>query len=156
MAPLLDSKLECLCSADGERVCPRPPAKRRDWHTPSEGWIFPWRCFAGLKTLSLCFLTVSPSLFCFFDFSSSLLLGLPSIKETGIQNLIRYLFWGTSLTSSRSAHSPIQVSSLPQHLISWILWPVVWWAKRRCIVLYCSQLFIPLPPSQRTFQPLWF
>ena len=63
-----------------------------------------------------------------FDFSSSLLLSLWSIKEPGIQTPIRWWFWGTSLPSSQSASSPIKVSSLPQHLVSWIHWPIMWWA----------------------------
>jgi len=38
-----------------------------------------------------------------FDFSSSLLLSLWSIKGHGIQAPIRWLFWGVSLPSSQSA-----------------------------------------------------
>ena len=34
-APLLDCKLKCLCSANGEMVCPCLPLNRRDY-TPSE------------------------------------------------------------------------------------------------------------------------
>ena len=49
------------------------------------------------------------SLFCFFDFSSWLLLSLWSIKEPGIQTQIRWLFWGASLPSSRSAGFPNKV-----------------------------------------------
>ena len=63
-APLLDSKLKCLCSVPGERVCSCPSVSRRDEHIPSKGWPFPWRCFARLKILSLYFSTASRSLFC--------------------------------------------------------------------------------------------
>ena len=62
-APLLDCKLKCLCSANGEMVCPCLPLNRRDY-TPSEVWTFSSRCFARLKMLSLYFPTASPSLFC--------------------------------------------------------------------------------------------
>ena len=64
------------------------------------------------------FLSILP-----FDFSSSLLLTLWSIKEPGIQTLIRSLFWDASLPFSRSACSQIKVSSLPRHLASPIHWP---------------------------------
>ena len=68
----------------------------------SKGWPFPWRCSARLKTLSLYFPTASRSLVLPFDFSSSLLLSLWDIKESGIQTQIRWLFWGTSLLFSWS------------------------------------------------------
>ena len=77
-----------------------------------------WRPFHFTSPLPL-------TLYSVFDFSSSLLLSLWYIKEPGIQTQIRWLFWGTSLPSSRSASSPIKVSSLPQHLKSWVHWPVV-------------------------------
>ena len=77
-----------------------------------------------------------------FDFSSSLPLSLWSIKESGIQTPTRWLFWGASLPSSPSACSPAKVSSLPQHLISWIHWPTVQWAERawtqRSLAAYTS------------------
>ena len=63
--------------------------------------------------------------FLHFDFSSSLLLSLWSIKQPGIQTPIRWLFWGSSLPSSWSAGSLIKISSLPQHLVSQIHWPVM-------------------------------
>ena len=66
------------------------------------------------------FLSILP-----FDFSSSLLLTLWSIKEPGIQTLIRSLFWDASLPFSRSACSQIKVSSLPRHLASLIHWPIL-------------------------------
>ena len=61
-----------------------------------------------------------------FDFSSSLLLSLWSIKEPGIQTPIRWLFWSTSLPSSLSAPFWIKLFSLLQYLISQIHWPVLW------------------------------
>ena len=71
--------------------------------------------------LSHClFLSVLP-----FDFSSSLFLSLWSIKESGIQTPIRWLFWGASLPACRSARSPIKVSFLPQHLVSGIHWSLM-------------------------------
>ena len=42
------------------------------------------------------------------------------MKEPGIQTPIRWLFRGASLPFSWSAGSLIKVSSLPQHLVSWI------------------------------------
>ena len=122
--PLLDCKLKYLCSAPGEVVCPCSPVDRRDEHTPSESWTFyktenpftlPPHCIS---------LSIQP-----FEFSSSLLLSLWSIKETGIQILIRWLLWGACLPSSLSASSPIKVSSSPQHLVCQIHWPIVWQAE---------------------------
>ena len=50
-----------------------------------------------------------------FDFSSSLLLSLWSIKEPGINTLTRGLFWGTSLPSSQSPGSQIKsLASTPR------------------------------------------
>ena len=46
-----------------------------------------------------------------FDFSSSLLLSLQSVREPGIQTQINWLFWGASLPPSPSAGSPVKVSS---------------------------------------------
>ena len=86
-----------------------------------------------------------------FDFSSSLLLFLWSIKQPGIQTPIRWLFWGASLPSSRSAGSLIKVSSLPQHLVSWVHWPIMrqaewtwtWWHKHLVLVFsFCLQSFL--------------
>ena len=81
--------------------------------------------FARLKTVSLYFPTASPSLSCLLT-----LVPLWSIKAHGIQTPIRWLFWGASLSSSWSASSLIKVSSLPQHLVSRIQWPVMWQAER--------------------------
>ena len=65
-----------------------------------------------------------------FYFASSPPPHLWSIKEPGLQTPIRRLFWGTSLPSSLSAGSPINVSSLPQHLVSEIHWPILGRAER--------------------------
>ena len=85
-----------------------------------------------------------------FDFSSSLLLSLWSIKQPGFQTPIRWLFWGASLPSSWSAGSLIKVSSLPQHLVSQVHWPFMrqaewtwtWWHKHLILVFsFCFQSF---------------
>ena len=61
--PLLDCKLKCLCSVHRDIVCVCSPVDRRDEHTPSEGWAFPWGRFTRLRTLSLYFPTAVPSLY---------------------------------------------------------------------------------------------
>ena len=65
-----------------------------------------------------------------FDFHSSLLFSLCSIKESGIQTPLRWLFWGTSLLSSCCAGFLVKVFPLPQPLISQIHWPVVQQAEQ--------------------------
>ena len=60
-----------------------------------------------------------------FDFHSSLLFSLCSIKESGIQTQARWLFWDISLSSSWSATFPNKVVflvSTPHVLVNW---PVV-------------------------------
>ena len=61
-----------------------------------------WRPFHLTSPLPL-------TLYSVFDFSFSLLLSLWYIKEPGIQTQIRWLFWGASLPSSRSAGFPNKV-----------------------------------------------
>ena len=132
-----------------------PLEKGKATHSSVLAWRIPWDCKELdttewlLLSLSLCWRhTIPLEMFCKtedpftllphcislsilpFDFSSSALLSLWSIKGPGIQTPIRWLFWGTSLPSSQSASSQIKVSSLPQHLIFWIYWLVVQRAER--------------------------
>ena len=95
---------------------------------PNAGWPLIWRCFARLKTLSLYFPTVSPSLFCLLTlvphcfFLSDLLKNLTSRPQcVGCFEALA--------SSFQSASSPIKVSFLPQYLVSWIHWPVVRWVE---------------------------
>ena len=121
--PLFDCKLKCLCSALGETVSSCPPVNRLTH--PFQGLAIPLEMFGKMEDpftwLPHCLsLSVLP-----FDFSSSLFLSLWSIKESGIQTPIRWLFWGASLPSSQPASSSIKVSSLPQHLVSGIHWSLL-------------------------------
>ena len=132
LAPLLDHKLNCLCLALGEKFCPAHLRIEEIKDTPSEGW----RWFARLKPLPLYFPTASPSLFCCLTLAPHCFFFFCSVKEPGIQTPIRWLFWGTSLPSSWSASSLTKVSSLPQHVICWIHWPIVWWAERSWTLIF--------------------
>ena len=84
---------------------------------PLQRQAFPLEMFCKTKDLfPLCHclsLSILP-----FDFSSSLLLSLWSIKEPGIQTPIRRLFRG--LPSSQSASSTIKVRRLPQQSLWFI------------------------------------
>ena len=110
------------------RDCPRPAMNRREQY-PFQRLPVPLKMFCKTEDLFTWLphyysLSILP-----FDFSSSLLLSLWSIKEPGIQTPIRWLFWGTSLPSSLSAPFWIKLFSLLQYLISQIHWPVLWRAE---------------------------
>ena len=112
----------CFLSSGGgftfhrEIVCPCLPVDKREWTHPFWKLDIPLEMFYKTKDpftlLPHCiFLSIQP-----FDFSSSLLLSLWSIKETDIRAPIRWLFWGANLPSFQPSSSLIKVSSLPQHL----------------------------------------
>ena len=92
-APLLDGKLKCLCLAHGETLVPAHlwieeinTSLLKAGHSPGDA-LQDWRPF---HFTSHCIsLSILP-----FDFNSSLILFLWSIKEPGIQTPRRWLFWG--------------------------------------------------------------
>ena len=133
---LLKMAVLCFLSSGGgftfhrEIVCPCLPVDKREWTHPFWKLDIPLEMFYKTKDpftlLPHCiFLSIQP-----FDFSSSLLLSLWSIKETDIRAPIRWLFWGANLPSFQPSSSLIKVSSLPRHLVSWIHWPIMRRAER--------------------------
>ena len=90
----LNVKLKCLCSAHKETIWPGPPVNgfRKEDINPSPPQCWPSQ--AKLTAFLLYFLTSCPSLF----------------YKSGIQTLVRWLFWDISLPSSQSAGFPNKVA----------------------------------------------
>ena len=94
--------------------------------------------------MALYFLTASPSLFCLLTLLLNCFSLSGSVKEPGIHTLTRWLLWDISLLSSWSASFLNKLFSLPQHLISWIHWPVLCWGEQpvsaKCFLIHCLGL----------------
>ena len=97
-------------------------------NTPFPKACHPWRCFARWRTLSFCFPTASPSLFCLLTSVPPCFSLSDCLKEPDIQILTRWLPWNISLRSSWSpgfqnkiiflASTPRLLDSLACHVVS--------------------------------------
>ena len=113
-------RTKVLCSAHREMIWPAHlwmPAGDYHWR-PVVLELF-CKTTAPFTLLSHC-LCLSLSILHFFFFLPYFLtfLYLCSIKQSGIQTPIRWLFWVISLPSFLSTGFPKEVSFLPQHLVS--------------------------------------
>ena len=120
------------------------PKKEINTHLPKVGHS--QRYFVRLKALSLYFPIASPSLSLYiplplplysaFNFSYSLILSCWLRKRTWHPDMTRWFLWDSSLPSFQLASFLNKVYSLTQPLISWIHWPVMWWAEWAWTQLY--------------------
>ena len=108
---------------------------------PSKGLALPRDV---LQDMALYFLTTSPSLFRLLTLLLNCFSLSGSVKESGIHTPTRWLLWDISLLSSWSASFLNKLFSLPQHLISWIHWPILCWREQpvssKCFLICCLGL----------------